>query len=394
VFKQTTDGLVKATIQRAHAERVQRKADNEEAFGNALKKFGDRARVADFLKPTSSQSASDEIQKILDEPVLWDASQSGIMLEQSYSARRWIQAKSSIGTKEVIGMIAAAFAPLIAGVVVGSTINIQNGIIVAVVTIVMELVILACLYFWVVPKEMDKVLSGDLAAARNQVSEEKRKLHRLANTATRTIDHWKTTSTKITAERDDQINRCDRFIELWETRKREVGALTVERDALKAELFELKKPDLYFEVDWPRCHVRAIVDSSLDRVAIESNLKLRFCKRGPLSVMGKKLEIDLYEAMDNGEAKRINSRGDGVRFKTGLLMDEDVVFVGLEFTKPMSPDYDLFERIIVYDPIDNLSDLVNKKHFLRFTVEASNQEPLSVDFDVDWKRYGRLIGPR
>lgn len=239
-FQQATEGLVEAKVDAIRAQEARRKSDMEEAFSNALAKS-----KASRLAPTpASNSAPDEIQKILDEPALWDASQSGIMLEQSYSTRRWIQAKNSIGRKEIIGMIAAAFAPLIAGVVVGSTINIQNGIIVAAVTIALEIAVLACLYFWVVPKEMDKALSGDLAAAKNQLLEERRKLHRLANLATGEIKHWRTQAYKIAVERDEQINRYDKLTGVWETSKRELSAQKSETNLLQSQLDKKSKQDL------------------------------------------------------------------------------------------------------------------------------------------------------
>lgn len=135
------------------------------------------------------------------------------------------------------------------------------------------------------------------------------------------------------------------------------------------------------------------MDERFHLVAIETQFWIRFEKRHELAVMGKGLWVDLYEQNDSEQPQRINTRPDGWKLTTELP-GKDLYFVNMKFTEPMSPVYRFIGRTIVYEPIHTLADLVNKKHFLRLTLEASNQEPFWVDVDIDWRRHGSLVGQR
>lgn len=73
---------------------------------------------------------------------------------------------------------------------------------------------------------------------------------------------------------------------------------------------------------------------------------------------------------------------------------EEVAFEGLAFTEPESPSYRFKARTILYEPVPLYNPvpaeryLLGKKYFLRLTVIASNQAPLSMDLSVDWGVFG------
>jgi hypothetical protein len=181
-FKQTTDGLVKASIEGVRAGRAQRKADMEEAFSNALTK----SKAGQLASSPVSHSVPDEIQEILGAADLWDAEQSGIPTDQSFSqlCNQYIRSQVSLG--KVLGVMAAALAPLIAGFIVGSaTAGFAVGLLVALVTIVIEILLGLFFYLFFVPSQIVKDVTGDLDAARKQIAEDKFKLNTMAVIAKR-----------------------------------------------------------------------------------------------------------------------------------------------------------------------------------------------------------------
>jgi hypothetical protein len=174
----------------------------------------------------------------------------------------------------------------------------------------------------------------------------------------------------------------------------EASRLQNENRALRLEIDAWKKHDLIFEVDWRRSLVSIEMDERLDLVVIETDFLIRFEKRREMPVMVERLGMDLYEQRHSRKARKLKTRHDEIRLFANELTGGEVVVNQLKFSEPMSRSYQFRSKTFVYDPINTLADLVDKKHFLRLALEASDQEPFFVDVEVHWERNASLAKER
>lgn len=128
----------------------------------------------------------DEIQAILDEQDLWDSEQSKISAEETFSRLCWLYAwKERAQRDKIIGTSAAVLAPLLFAFIVFLKSGFWAAAFAALAILVIELLIGLFIYLFFVPSQIVKDALGDLDAARNQIKEDKTKLHTLGDIARR-----------------------------------------------------------------------------------------------------------------------------------------------------------------------------------------------------------------
>lgn len=182
-FKQVSEANIERAREIGVAARVQRKADTEEAFVNAL-----RTVNAESAKSTLPESVSDEIHAILSEPDLWSFSQPEI--RQPYTRRLARHAWGELCKRDNKEMIAAATLPSLAAIAIGIYAGwgwqnlltaVAAGVGAGIITLIATLAVIFFLHLVSAPREIDEASQGDFAALKSQLLEEKRKLRRVVD---------------------------------------------------------------------------------------------------------------------------------------------------------------------------------------------------------------------
>lgn len=365
VLQKSQDDMVKNAIEAVHAARIQRKADMEEAFANALKKS--EKHPVGSLAVASSPSVADEIQKILDEPDLWDAQQSKVSLDHRFSHLCWhYLAAKRPGLWEVISMIAAVLAPVIVGVLSGTQTGLRNGLLAGLITVLIEIAIGLFLFLFFVPSRIWIDVAGDLRAARNQIAEEKQKVRRIAVAARQ----------HEAAMRQDHEAQCDALKQ--EIRKANEHNLLLEVD---------QGPWLNFMAKDTYSHVILVLPSQSEMLPwIKPEIRIRFSNT---DVHRTRVENVLIFLVRNApkEPRYEIELPRRLQTEQGVDIDIDSIFVD---ARDKTVDYYLKADAVLENEWNGKFD---EHSFLRIRMEAVGQRPYCVDLDVDWEQARKNEAP-
>ena len=293
-----------------------------------------------------SNSRENEIQEILLEDDLWNWNFSYVETDRNYASRRLSYAIGEILKRDSKDMIASVLIPLLAAIVAGvGWGSIWRGLVAGLLTVIPTILLIWFLHWLVAPKEMDQGIRGDLAAAKNQLEEEKRKVHRIAAVAN-----------KYESER---------------------------ANSLQSELNELKKHKLTFEVDQRGASltkIRTDQDRDGSVVRIMLDLQLRFDNKDTAPIFMRGLHASFHQEgiLNVKPARDVSTRFAILQATSnGSPVDAKYFRDGMQISGRQVTDFYVVKMLLAIEDDEDIRGVAGLQalDYLKVTMRAGGHQP-------------------
>jgi hypothetical protein len=146
---------------------------------------------------------------------------------------------------------------------------------------------------------------------------------------------------------------------------------------------ELTKRKLMFQVDEKRS--LAYVDQPVgDFPLIQVALLVQFKNQDDLPQIMEDLNFEVYENCDDGSQERVPTFIYGEPMFSQWPQGQTEEFRGRSFDRGVSGWFRFYACVAIIIKEMDQSDLIGSRHYLRITLEAMNQVPLSASLYFDW----------